>query len=181
MAMAEKTVKCSLSISGIRQMQEEIKRYRSELTLKCREFAAKLAERGAGIARVQVAGLDAVFTGELIDSIHSEHKENRKYGAVFAVVAGTDHCMFVEFGTGWKGKNSPYPYPLPDGVSWEYNTGKTIRYNSKKGTYYWFYPGRDGNWHYTEGMPARPFMFHTAMELRDARILEETAREVFGK
>lgn len=158
---------------------KELEKYRDSLEYKARLLAEKLSEKGVEIARVQIADLDAIFTGELLESIHNEYVESFKGGAVFAVVAGTDHAFFVEFGTGQMGKDSPYPYPLPQGISWNYATGKTIRQNAKTGRYYWFYPGRDGLWHYTEGMPARPFMYQTSLELQ--QIVAEVAKEVFGQ
>lgn len=177
--MAKKILKSDLSVSGIRNLQKELEKYRESLTYKCRLLAEKLSERGVEIARVQIADLDAIFTGELIQSLHSEHKGSTDYGAIFAVVADSSHAIFVELGVGNLGKDHPYPYPLPEGVSWDYNTGKTIRYNAVKGTYYWFYPGKDGLWHYTEGMPARPFMYLTSLELQKEVV--EIVKEVFGK
>ncbi len=177
--MVKKTLKADLSVSSIRNLQKELEKYKDSLTYKCRLLAEKLSERGVEVARVQIADLDAIFTGELIQSLHSEYKGSTKFGAIFAVVTDSSHACFVEFGSGWLGKNTPYPYPLPEGVSWDYNTGKTIRYNSVKGTYYWFYPGKDGQWHYTEGMPARPFMYLTSLELQKevAKIAKEIFRE----
>lgn len=177
--MAKKPLKADLSISSIRNLQKELEKYRDSLTYKVRLLAEKLSERGVEIARVQIADLDAIFTGELIQSLHSEYKGSTQYGAIFAVVADSSHAVFVEFGTGQRGKDSPYPYPLPDGVSWDYATGKTIRQNAKTGAYYWFYPGQDGQWHYTEGMPARPFMYLTSMEL--IKEVPKIAKEIFGK
>lgn len=177
--MAKKTLKADLSISSIRSLQRELEKYRDSLTYKARLLAEQLSERGVEIARVQIADLDAIFTGELIQSLHSEYKGSTQYGAIFAVVTDSEHCAYVEFGTGQRGEDRPYPYPLPEGVSWDYNVGKTIRQNAVTGRYYWFYPGQDGKWHYTEGMPARPFLHNTAMELRE--IVEKTAKEVFGK
>ena len=142
-------------------------------------MAKRLSELGVDIAQVQIADLDAIFTGELIASIHSEYKDSTKYGAIFAVVADSSHAVFVEFGTGQRGKDKPYPYPLPEGVSWDYNVGKTIRKNQVTGRYFWFYPGQDGKWHYTEGMPSRPFLYNTSMEL--IREVPKIAKEVFGK
>lgn len=176
--MAKKTITISsLSASEIRKAQKELEKYRDSLTYKCRFLAEKLSERGVEIARVQIADLDAIFTGELIQSLHSEYKGSTKYGAIFAIVTDSDHAAYVEFGTGQRGKDRPYPYPLPEGVSWDYNVGKTIRQNAVTGRYYWFYPGQDGLWHYTEGMPARPFMYLTRMEL--IREVPKIAKEVF--
>lgn len=76
---------------------------------------------------MQIADLDAIFTSELLQSINSEYVGSVKGGGVWAVVAGTDHAAFVEFGTGVVGKQSPYKGNLPEGVDWQYASGKTIR------------------------------------------------------
>lgn len=175
--MAKKTLKADLSVSSIRNLQRELEKYRDSLTCKARLLAEKLSERGVEIARVQIADLDAIFTGELIQSLHSEYKGSTQYGAIFAVVTDSKHAAFVCFGTGQRGEDKPYPYPLPNGVSWDYNVGKTIRQNAVTGRYYWFYPGQDGKWHYTEGMPARPFMYLTSMEL--IREMPKIAKDIF--
>ena len=150
--------------------------YQDYLTYKCQLLAEKLAERGVEIARVQVAELDAIFKRDLIESIHSEYETSVRGGGIWAVVAGTDHAMFVEFGTGVIGKAQPYKGTLPEGVTWEYASGKTIR-QLADGRYGWFYKGKDGNWSFTEGMPSRPFMYNTENELRS--IVISTAKEVF--
>lgn len=175
--MAKKPLKADLSVSSIRQLQKNLIRYQEYLTNKAAQLAKRLSELGVDIAQVQIANLDAIFTGELIASIHSEYKDSTKYGAIFAVVADSSHAVFVEFGTGQRGEDKPYPYPLPDGVSWDYNVGKTIRQNAVTGRYYWFYPGQDGKWHYTEGMPSRPFMYLTSMEL--IREVPKIAKDIF--
>lgn len=175
--MAKKTLKADLSVSSIRQLQKDLIRYQEYLTNKAAQLAKRLSELGVDIAQVQIADLDAIFTGELIASIHSEYKDSTKYGAIFAVVADSSHAVFVEFGTGQRGEDKPYPYPLPEGVSWDYNVGKTIRQNATTGRYFWFYPGQDGKWHYTEGMPSRPFMYLTSVEL--IREVPKIAKEIF--
>lgn len=177
--MAKKNLKADLSVSSIRNLQKELEKYRDSLTFKCRLLAEKLSERGVEIARVQIASLDAIFTGELIQSLYSEYKVSTPYGAIFAIVTDSDHAAFVEFGTGQRGKDTPYPYPLPEGVSWDYNVGKTIRQNATTGRYYWFYPGQDGKWHYTEGLPSRPFLHNTSIEL--LREIPKIAKEIFSK
>lgn len=89
----------------------------------------KTRGKGVEIARVQIADLDAIFTSELISSIHAEYEGSTKGGGIWAVIAGTDHAAFVEFGTGIVGQQSPYPGKLPEGVSWQYASGKlSIRF-----------------------------------------------------
>ena len=132
-----------------------------------------LAEKGVEIAKANVQKYDAVFTSELLNSIHSQNGGN----AIFYVVCDSNHAMFVEFGTGQMGQEMPYPYELPDGVSWEYNTGKTI-FEVSPGQYGWIYK-KDGKFYFTQGMPSRPFMYETSLELY--RIVEKTAKEVFRR
>lgn len=179
--MAKHTITVNaFSEKSIQNAIEELKRYQSELTYKCQLLAEKLAEKGVEIARVQIADLDAIFTGELIQSIHAEYKTSVNGGAVWAVVASSEHAIFVEMGTGIVGKENPHPYAVSGekfSVAYAYGTGKTIR-QLADGRYGWFYQGDDGNWYFTEGMPSRPFMYNTAEEIRT--IIVETAKEVFG-
>lgn len=174
---------------SIQAAVKAIKDYENSLEYKCRLLAETLAEKGVEIARVQIADLDAIFTSELLQSIHAKYVGTVKGGGVWAVVAGTDHALFVEFGTGQMGAENPYPYDLPEGVTLKYNSGKTIRQALqdievhgniyvKAGEYYWSYIGDDGKLHITKGMPSRPFMYLTAIELRD--IVSQTAKVVFG-
>ena len=174
--MPKKITINALSKSSIENAIKQLRAYQNDLTYKCQLLAEKLAEKGVEIARVQIADLDAIFTSELLSSIHAEYKGSTKGGSVWSVVAGTDHAMFVEFGTGIVAKQSPYPGELPDGVSWEYASGKTIR-QLADGRYGWFYKDDDGQWWFTEGMPSRPFMYYTSIQLRD--IVVKTAKEVF--
>lgn len=176
--MAKKVLKSDLSTEGLERLQRDLEKYKNDVIYKTQLLAERLSERGVEIARLRITDYDAIFTGELLQSIHNEYKESNKYGAVFVVVTDSEHAAFVEFGTGQNGIDTPYPNTLPDGISWDYAVGKTIRKNPKTGRYYWFYPGRDGKWHYTEGMPARPFMFETAQEL--TQIVTQVASEVFG-
>ena len=174
--MPKKITINALSKSSIENAIKQLRAYQNDLTYKCQLLAEKLAENGVEIARVQIADLDAIFTSELLSSIHAEYKGSTKGGSIWSVVAGTDHAMFVEFGTGIVGKQSPYPGGLPDGVSWEYASGKTIR-QLADGRYGWFYKDDDGQWWFTEGMPSRPFMYYTSIQLRE--IVVKTAKEVF--
>ena len=174
--MAKKRLKSDLSISGIRQLQKDIEKYQNSIEYKAKLLAENLADMGVEIARVKISSLDAIFTGELIQSVHTEYKSSIRGGAIFCVVADSDHAVFVEFGTGVVGQKTPYPYPLPDGMTWEYASGKTIRQLSD-GRYGWFYKGDNGQWYFTEGMESRPFMYETSLELEKKVV--SVAKRVF--
>lgn len=171
-------IRGSLSEQGIRDIQRQLEEYKKTFNNRTQLFIERLAMEGVNIARAKITSLDAIFTGELLQSIRREPREITTSSAKFAIITDSEHACFVEFGTGQRGMDTPYPYPLPNGVSWNYATGSTIKKNPITGHYYWFYPGQDGKWHYTEGMPARPFMYETSLEL--SRIIDRVSKEVFG-
>lgn len=174
--MAKKVFKATLSPSSIQALQQQLREYQKSLDRKCEELVRRLSERGVEIAKANVTRLDAIFTGELLNSIHTRPGGGGNNTAVFFIVADSKHAAYVEFGTGQIGQEAAYPYPLPEGVAWNYNSGKTI-FEISPGQYGWFYP-RDGKWYFTQGMPSRPFMYETSMELMQE--IPKIAREVFG-
>lgn len=97
--MGKKVITMSLSEKSVQNAIRELRAYQNSLTYKCQLLAEKLAEKGVEIARVQIADLDAIFTSELISSVHAEYEGSTKGGGIWAVIAGTDHAAFVEFGT----------------------------------------------------------------------------------
>ena len=174
----KRVFKTDLSRSGIADLRKQLVDYKNNvLQQKVDLLAKRLAEKGVAIAQTNIATYDAIFTGELISSIEARYGGSTKGSAVFYVVADSRHAVFVEFGTGQLGLEGSYPYPFPEGVEWNYNTGKTI-FEIENGQYGWFYPAEDGKWYFTQGMPSRPFMYETAVELMTE--IAKTAREVFG-
>lgn len=166
----------NISASGLRKLKQDIERYNDSLTYKCQMLVQRLAQIGVEVARVQIADFDAIFTTELLQSIHSEYGGAIKNGAVYFVVADSEHAIFVEIGTGIIGAQHPYPGNLPEYT--KYAQGRTIHYTKDGNKYGWFYPGDDGRWYFTEGMPSRPFMYNTTLELL-ARV-PVIAKEIFG-
>lgn len=173
--MAEITV--PLSRKGIADAKKFLLDYKKNvLQQKLRVFVERLAQEGVETAKANITTFDAIFTGELLNSIHEESGVSTKDTAVFYVVADSEHAVWVEFGQGQMGLEAPYPYPFPEGVEWNYNTGKTI-FEISSGQYGWFYPMDDGTWRFTQGMPSRPFMYETAIDLRQRMV--RIAKEVF--
>lgn len=102
-------------------------------------------------------------TGELRDSITHKVELNGKK-TVGTITAGTDHALFVEFGTGVVGAGSPHPDIFS---GWEYD----VNGHGSKG---WYYPKGDRVFH-TKGQKSNPFMYETAKYLSEnaERILSE--------
>ena len=163
-----KRITFGLSSSEIRSAIQDIKAYQSELDNKCQKFAERLAEEGIKIAKLKVTEYDAIYTGELLGSINSEPGGMIKHGGKWIIYTGCEWAPFVEWGTGIEGQQSPHPDTSI--VGWKYD----INDHGEKG---WFY-FKDGTWHWTKGMPSRPFMYETGRELR--KIVVKIAKEVFG-
>ena len=175
--MAKRKFKTDLSVKGIETLKKNLLNYKDNtLQHKVDLLAKTLADKGVDIAQANVARLDAIFTGELINSIHTRYGGSANGTAIFYVVADSNHAAFVEFGTGQLGLEGGYPYPFPPGIDWQYNTGKTI-FEIEPGQYGWFYQGDDGQWYFTQGMPSRPFFMETSLELMN--IVAKTAKEIF--
>lgn len=172
--------KIELNLFSDKSIQNAIKAlrdYENSLTYKCRLLAEKLAEKGVEVARMHVTGLDAIFTGDLMRSIHAEYIGNDNGSEIWAVIADDESAAFVEFGTlGSLGGREEYPYPLPDGVQWNYGSGSNI-IQLANGQYGWFYKGNDGKVYWCNGMDSRPFMYLTGIDLK--KDVVKVAREVF--
>lgn len=157
-----------LSQKSIEKAAEQLTKYTEELEDKCTLLTVKLAEKGIQTARMKIASYDAVYTGQLLESINYERGAVIQNGDEWIVYTDCPWAKFVEFGTGIVGKGSPHPDTSI--VGWKYDV-------NEHGEYGWFY-FRDGEWHWTKGMPSRPFMYETAMELRQNIV--KIAKEVFG-
>lgn len=84
----------------------------------------------------------------------------------YRIVQEGEGALYVEFGTGTRGMESPHPQHnvfLLDA----YNSGSTV-FTTKDGRTGWFYPmGEDRTeWRFTEGQPARKQMYLTAVWLQ---------------
>lgn len=167
--MAKKVFKADLSVSSIRNLQKQLQDYQKDLVKKCEEFVRRLAERGVEIAEMKITDYDAIYTGELLASINAEQGAVIQNGAMWIVYTNCPWAKFVEFGTGIVGKNSPHPDTSI--VGWKYDVNE----HGEKG---WFY-FRDGEWHWTKGLPSRPFMWETSLQLTQEIV--KIAKEVFGK
>lgn len=165
-----KKISFTLSPSSINNAIQEIRKYQSEITYKCQKLAQRLAEEGVYIARVKIAEYDAIYTGELLESINSEYGGVIQDGGKWIIYTGCEYAPFVEFGTGIIGSQSPHPDTSL--VNWKYDV-------NEHGEAGWFYFNeRDGQWHWTKGMQSRPFMYETGQVLRE--IIQKVAKEVFS-
>lgn len=147
-----------LSAESLRKAAAEVRAYKARIEKLAVDLAAELAAQGAQIAIVEAEGIRD--TGNLLSSIVGEAGGN--YGFVKCKCG---YAVYVEFGTGVVGKDNPHPDLSIAG--WRYDV-------NGHGELGWWYPGKDGKFHWTKGMESRPFMYNTAQQLR--RLVLPTAR-----
>ena len=160
-----KNIEFELSKNDINRAIREVRHFQEELQRQCLELVRALTETGTEVAKMQVASMDAVDTGELENDIAGVFFPEERIGVVFSP---TPHALFVEYGTGIVGAGT-YPSDGETPQGWEYD------YNHH-GNAGWVYKNKnDGKFYWTRGYIARPFMLNTL------RWLEEHAETEAGK
>lgn len=155
----------------IRQLRE----YRNSLNTRMDAIIRDLIAMGEIIARAEIVEMDAVFTGELANSIDSFFDAQTHTGFIRC---NADYGMFVEFGTGIVGSEQPYTGTAMAEIGYRYGGGTTY-VQTADGRVGWYFPAKDGKWYFTEGQPSRPFMWETAQLLKKQII--PIARSVFSR
>ena len=169
-----KTIKMALHPSDITIAINEIRQYQKEVESKTRLLAQRLTDLGAEIARVKIVSLGAFYSGDLLSGVGGYFSPLLNAGFVKVT---SDHAAIVEFGTGVVGQASPHKNgEYLARAAWGYATGSKI-FTTKDGKVGWIYPTKDGEFRFTEGMPSRPFLYETALELQQKFV--GMAREVF--
>lgn len=159
-----KTIKVALSTQSIDSALKEIESYKQDLKRKTDSLIQAIVQECVDIARAKIVQMNAVMMGELLGSIQGVYDPATGIGVIFT---DCPHAVFVEFGTGSVGSNSPHP----DYGSWKYDS------NNHGEAGWWYFGDWDGNWHWTKGMPSRPFLWETAQEI--SKLMQQATREVF--
>ena len=151
-----KTIDMDLSPKSIDNAIRELKRFQTDLKKTIWELIEKLTMEGAEIAKTQVASMDAVYTGELESNIKGMFFPTERCGFV---IADTPYAIYVEYGTGVVGAESPHPEAEGN---WDYD----VKHHGDEG---WVYLNdNDGKYHWTKGFVSRPFMYNTLRWLEEA-------------
>ena len=163
--MAKTVIRFSLEQKDISRAIRELKQFKKDFLKKCNSLVQELTDYGVDVAKVEVTQLDAVYSGELRDNIEGYFSPTTGVGII---AAGTLYAVYVEFGTGVVGSQSPHPNP--QGYTYDINA------HGEDG---WVYYNDDiGDFRWTQGFKSRPFMYNTARQLE--KDCEKIAQEVFG-
>ena len=162
--MAKTTIKVTLD--EINEAIRQVEQFKTDFLNKCEMLIKELTAEGVKVVKMQIAQLDAIDTGKLLNSIDGYFDSKSGVGII---KADTPYAIYVEFGTGIVGSQSPHP--TPNGYRYDVNN------HGDKGWVY--YDDDSGTFRWTKGFKSRPFMYNTARELEKecARI----AVEVFGR
>lgn len=131
-------------MSGLEGADELIEKLNSISNEMKTEILEKAVGQGTQIVRREAVLLCPVDTGELRQSIKTSVEEagDEVNGITYT---NKEYAAYVEFGTGPKGEESH------SGISPEITPSYT-----QQG---WSYKNDDGEWIYTNGQPAQPFMY----------------------
>lgn len=147
MSFTIRRIRISLDPASIQNAIDQVEEIRDRLKPALDSLVGQMAEKGVEIARAELIFFSppAYFTGELSDSIQSEST-----GGSGRVYTGCEYAAYVEFGTGAVGEGS--------------NTNPDTTGPFRQSGWAYFNE-RDGKWHWTTGMAARPFMYNTLRDL----------------
>ena len=177
-------IKVRLSDAGLKQAEEDIRKYKTTLNQKAQLFAKTLADKGLAVATIRFA--NAQYAGK--NDVKCEIIQN---GASCTILAEGQAVAHIEFGTGvthqgWGAAGTIGPLPLPDNIG-EHGTygkenGKHKRWyyygeSGNAGTYVDTVPGK-GQLNYTDGNEPAMAMWGAVEEM--ASQVEATWREVWS-
>jgi hypothetical protein len=163
----------NLSEDSLTKAVEQMKAYKAEIHKKAQLLVERLTDYGLTICRAKVIEMDIPDTGHLLSQVDGYYSPLLNAGFIFC---DCDYAVFVEFGTGVKGTSQPYAGQAISECGYQY-MGGTHYITTQDGRIGWFYPADDGTWKFTQGMPSRPFMYETGLEMRNT--LDNIIKEVF--
>lgn len=175
-------IKGTLSVSSIKNMQDQLKAYKERLIEKCSLFTERLAAAGILVGQRNLGEFDkyVVFTMET---------DLQRYGAktvLYATNSGIIHSQWMtkdgvkeadvspilmaEFGSGLRANN-------PRAGEFGMGTGTFPGQTHAEDPEGWWYQTVDGEWHHSKGVAPTMPMYKAQMEIYDQ--IATIAAEVF--
>lgn len=171
----------NLSVSSIRQLQEDLRKYQDSLTYKCRLLAEELAKAGI---KVTQAKIDESPLGKYV-AIKTNITEEKAGCKAILVATGSvkesegyapfNTLLAIEFGAGIHYNKTPNPNADKFGMGVGTFPGQIHAFED--GWYYW--DDKAQKWRYTHGVKATMPMYNASMEIQQSII--KIAKDVFRK
>jgi HK97 gp10 family phage protein len=135
-----------IEVRGLEEIAANLMASIEQVRIGAGRGVERVAEAVRDSAQENVIASGAVDTGELLDKINTTPAEFIGDSVEAKVVASAPHALYIEMGTGPKGAANHA------GIDPDVDPTYTM--------HGWVYPLKDGSgFRYTEGMPARPFMY----------------------
>lgn len=169
-----KKISVNLSGKSIDKAIKELQDYKKSIIRKSNMIVEKLGDYGLQVCRAKVVEMEINDTGRLLSTVNGYYSSETNSGFI---TVDCNYAVFVEFGTGTRGIGKPYPAgEIMAELGYRY-MGGTKYVTLLDGRIGWYYPTEEGTWRFTEGLPSRPFMYETALDMR--RNLDNLIKEVF--
>lgn len=159
-------IKVSLNSASIDDAIKQLEAYQQKVDKLGDRIVHRLTESGSEQAKEMAMYMNAYDSGELVNGIIPEYRDKNGY-----IVSTAPHSAFVEMGTGVVGAQNPNPNNSVPG--WVYD----VNGHGEAGWVY--FKEKDGKYHWTKGIPSRPYMYDTAQILRDS--IPDVAKEELEK
>lgn len=155
--MSRRVISFDLSPGGIAYAINEIERFKKDFITACNELIKQLTGAGTRAAQYALMSYGAAYTGNLIDSLGAGARFDAD-SRTGIVRTDCEYAAYVEFGTGIIGEGD---HPDAGRAGWSYD----INHHGESGWYY-VARNRDGLVHWTQGEPAKPFMYNAFINVR---------------
>jgi hypothetical protein len=148
--------KVRLNAKSIRNEISRLQEIQDALDRKVLEDLNELADYGFACLKENIKKFPMPYSdGDLLQSAYCYVVPETK---TIRLGVGTDHALFVEFGTGVDGENGG-KHPWHEDIGWAYNVGEHIHV-LPDGILGWYYGGTP-----THGMAGRHFFYDTVQDL----------------
>lgn len=142
-------------LNSIKQAKDLLTKYRDDIEYQTNQTVKRLTQMGYEY----MMSIVKIDSGELASSISWNYDKAQNKGVI---KVGADYAIFVEFGTGIVGANSPHPEP--DG--WQYDV------NSHGENGWWYSDEKQNRIRWTKGQPASAFVYKTLEYMKKEAINE---------
>lgn len=167
-----KRIKATLSQSSLRQVQQEIQRYKQEMLVKCRTVAERLCEVGIRVGTensgsygkyitfsteitTQKSGIKAILVATNTGLIKSEWRTQDGEKSV-----DVSPLLMAEFGSGLRANN-------PNASKFGMGTGTFPGQTHAENPEGWWYMDMEGEWHHSYGVTPTMPMYKASKEMMD--------------
>jgi hypothetical protein len=145
--------KITFSLSGIKSLEEGLKKYQGDLTDISEKIIGEVAEIGRDFVKTE-RGYEGTTQLPIVK------EANKVTGGIQVEHAG---IAFKEFGTGIVGKNNPHPYATLN--NWQYLIGHSVN-SARHGENTWVYK-KGENFYTTQGQKASRTFFKAREVMRE--------------